>query len=215
MFDDSDVFVKTRPGAIEVKESRKGVLSWETRTLLILIDGRKNYGELKDSLYKSEIYKRSGGLEQYFKILMDLEYIRVVEEDDEIEARTVTEILELTDPVYEPLTRPKSKKRRYKSARSKPGKEEVASDSDVKASVKRRSRSKKKRWLDKIKNRLVRLIKQDSELDNVTELLSIVDRCETKVDLLLVIDKIQRSKRDKLSSELVRLRLVIEKKGAK
>jgi len=72
-----DVYMRTDLGFEEVATKNEGVLPHEARTLLIVIDGRKSYGQIAAPLENRKIFRDTGGVRQYLQLLIDLEYIQL------------------------------------------------------------------------------------------------------------------------------------------
>ena len=76
MINNTSVVVKTATGLSAIQPQNNELLPREARNLLILIDGRKTMGKYLDQLNKMRMFKEVGGVEQYFRLLLDLELIR-------------------------------------------------------------------------------------------------------------------------------------------
>ncbi|WP_201533128.1 hypothetical protein [Psychrobacter immobilis] len=75
----SNVFLKSELGRAEIKSQHLGILPREARTLLIMIDGKRTYQNYIDTLDKSKMFADFGGVKPIFELLLELEYIEVVE----------------------------------------------------------------------------------------------------------------------------------------
>lgn len=78
---DSDVFLKTDLGREEINSQNLGIgmLPREARTLLIMIDGKRNYKSYLDTLNHSKMFASFGGVTPLFELLLALEYIEVLD----------------------------------------------------------------------------------------------------------------------------------------
>lgn len=74
----SDVFQKSDLGRDEIKSQSLGILPREARTLLIMIDGKRDYRSYLDTLDDSKMFAGFGGVTPLFELLLELEYIEVV-----------------------------------------------------------------------------------------------------------------------------------------
>lgn len=74
----SDVFRKSDLGREEIKSQSLGVLPREARTLLIMIDGKRDYQSYLATLNDSKMFAGFGGIAPLFELLFELEYIEVV-----------------------------------------------------------------------------------------------------------------------------------------
>lgn len=74
----SDVFQKSDLGREEIKSQSLGILPREARTLLIMIDGKRDYRSYLDTLDDSKMFAGFGGVTPLFELLLELEYIEVV-----------------------------------------------------------------------------------------------------------------------------------------
>lgn len=74
----SDVFVKTDLGRDEVKSQGLGILPREARTLLIMIDGKRDYQSYLYALNQSKMFASFGGITSLLELLLELEYIEIV-----------------------------------------------------------------------------------------------------------------------------------------
>ena len=79
---DSDVFLKTDLGREEINSQNLGIgmLPREARTLLIMIDGKRNYKSYLDTLNHSKMFAGFGGVTPLFELLLALEYIEVLDD---------------------------------------------------------------------------------------------------------------------------------------
>lgn len=75
-----DVFQKSDLGREEVKSQTQGILPREARTLLIMIDGKRDYRSYLDTLDQSKMFAGFGGITPILELLLELEYIEVVAE---------------------------------------------------------------------------------------------------------------------------------------
>lgn len=73
----SDVFRKSDLGREEIKSQSLGVLPREARTLLIMIDGKRDYQSYLATLNDSKMFAGFGGIAPLFELLFELEYIEV------------------------------------------------------------------------------------------------------------------------------------------
>ena len=72
-----DVFVKTDLGRHEIKSQGLGTLPREARTLLIMIDGKRDYQSYLDALDQSKMFAGFGGITPLLELLLELAYIEV------------------------------------------------------------------------------------------------------------------------------------------
>lgn len=75
---DSDVFLKTDLGRNEIKSQSLGILPREARTLLIMIDGKRDYRSYLDTLDRSKMFADFGGVTPLFELLLELQYIDII-----------------------------------------------------------------------------------------------------------------------------------------
>lgn len=73
-----DVFQKSDLGRQEIKSQSLGILPREARTLLIMIDGKRNYQSYLDTLDNSKMFAEFGGVASLFELLLGLEYIETL-----------------------------------------------------------------------------------------------------------------------------------------
>lgn len=73
----SDVFQKSELGREEIKSQSLSILPREARTLLIMIDGRRDYQSYLNTLDNSKMFADFGGVAPLFELLLELEYIEV------------------------------------------------------------------------------------------------------------------------------------------
>ncbi len=73
-----DVFQKSSLGREEIKSKAQGMLPREARTLLIMIDGKRDYRSYLDTLDQSKMFASFGGIAPIFELLLELDYIEVV-----------------------------------------------------------------------------------------------------------------------------------------
>lgn len=73
-----DVFQKSDLGREEIKSQTQGMLPREARTLLIMIDGKRNYGSYLNTLDQSKMFADFGGVTPLFELLLELDYIELV-----------------------------------------------------------------------------------------------------------------------------------------
>ncbi len=74
----SDVFRKSDLGREEIKSQSLGILPREARTLLIMIDGKRDYRSYLETLDDSKMFAGFGGVTPLFELLLELEYIEMV-----------------------------------------------------------------------------------------------------------------------------------------
>lgn len=74
----SDVFQKSDLGREEIQSQSLGILPREARTLLIMIDGKRDYRSYLETLDDSKMFAGFGGVTPLFELLLELEYIEVV-----------------------------------------------------------------------------------------------------------------------------------------
>ncbi|MEN6669209.1 hypothetical protein AAJP47_02415 [Psychrobacter sp. B38] len=72
------VFQKTALGREEIKSQAQGILPREARTLLIMIDGKRDYKSYLDTLDQSKMFAGFGGVTPIFELLLELDYIDIV-----------------------------------------------------------------------------------------------------------------------------------------
>lgn len=77
-----DVFLKSDLGRQEIKSQHLGILPREARTLLIMIDGKRNYQDYLETLDHSKLFTDFGGVTPIFELLLELEYIKVLKVDN-------------------------------------------------------------------------------------------------------------------------------------
>ncbi|WP_201509038.1 hypothetical protein [Psychrobacter alimentarius] len=73
-----DVFVKTDLGRDEIKSQGMGTVPREARTLLIMIDGKRDYQSYLDALDQRKMFAGFGGITSLLELLLTLEYIEIV-----------------------------------------------------------------------------------------------------------------------------------------
>lgn len=73
-----DVFMKTDLGREEIKSQGLGTLPREARTLLIMIDGKRDYQSYLDALDQSKMFAGFGGITSLLELLLTLGYIETV-----------------------------------------------------------------------------------------------------------------------------------------
>lgn len=71
------MFLKSDLGRAEIKSQHLGILPREARTLLIMIDGKRNYRDYLDAFDNSKLFTDFGGVTPIFELLLELEYIEV------------------------------------------------------------------------------------------------------------------------------------------
>ena len=76
----SDVFIKSDLGRKEIKNHSLGILPREARTLLIMIDGKRNYQSYLDTLDNGKMFVEFGGVTPLFELLLELDCIEIVEQ---------------------------------------------------------------------------------------------------------------------------------------
>ncbi|WP_201596026.1 hypothetical protein [Psychrobacter vallis] len=74
----SDVFRKSDLGREEIQSQSLGILPREARTLLIMIDGKRDYRSYLETLDDSKMFAGFGGVTPLFELLLELEYIEMV-----------------------------------------------------------------------------------------------------------------------------------------
>ncbi|ERL56739.1 hypothetical protein [Psychrobacter aquaticus] len=74
----SDVFRKSDLGREEIQSQSLGILPREARTLLIMIDGKRDYRSYLETLDNSKMFASFGGVTPLFELLLELEYIELV-----------------------------------------------------------------------------------------------------------------------------------------
>lgn len=74
----NDVFLKTDLGREEIKSQGLALLPREARTLLIMIDGKRDYQSYFDALDHSKMFASFGGIKPVFELLLELGYIELI-----------------------------------------------------------------------------------------------------------------------------------------
>ncbi len=74
----SDVFVKSDLGRNEIKYHTLGILPREARTLLIMIDGKRNYQSYLDTLDNGKMFVEFGGVTPLLELLLELDCIEII-----------------------------------------------------------------------------------------------------------------------------------------
>lgn len=78
----SDVFVKSDLGRKEIKYHSLGILPREARTLLIMVDGKRNYQSYLDTLDNGKMFVEFGGVTPLFELLLELDCIEIIGQDN-------------------------------------------------------------------------------------------------------------------------------------
>lgn len=78
----SDVFLKTDLGRDEIQSQGLGVLPREARTLLIMIDGKRDYQSYLDTLDHRKMFASFGGITPLIELLLELQYIETISATD-------------------------------------------------------------------------------------------------------------------------------------
>lgn len=95
----NDIYQKTELGRKEVKNQSLGVLPREARTLLIMIDGKKNYQSYVKTLDTSKMFAEFGGIAPLFELLLEFQCIELLGQDNNAPPPTASIKPKAVEPV--------------------------------------------------------------------------------------------------------------------
>lgn len=180
---DSDVFLKTDLGRNEIKSQSLGILPREARTLLIMIDGKRDYRSYLDTLDRSKMFADFGGVTPLFELLLELQYIDVIRDTN-------------TTPIQTPVT-------------AKPQPIPHFANSSIQTALDRTLKNKSPRKMkaigsifktklstaryETIKSELAAYIEKNASAAEAWGYLLLLEQCENSSQLLILIREIQNT----------------------
>lgn len=187
---DSDVFLKTDLGREEIKSQSLGIgiLPREARTLLIMIDGKRNYKSYLSTLNHSKMFAGFGGVTPLFELLLELEYIEVLDDTGRPIQKSVSVHSQTTShSSHSTIEAPSDQMRKNRSSKRMKA---IGSIFKTKLSAAR---------YETIKSELAAYIERNASAAEAWGYLLLLEQCENSTQLLILVREIQNVSNGNLS----------------